>query len=471
MTSVQAYRRVRQRLGLSSHALVRKNKMLELKIANCRHSKDPIVGCALEGVAGILAGIKGATLVIHSPQGCATTVGMAYDSHEIDFTRRKVACTRLFESDIVMGASQKLKDLIKQADSTFQSKSIFVIGTCAADIIGENLEGICSQIQSDINGQLIPVFAGGFRGNYYDGTDLGLSALFPFIEENEKTTAPSVNIIAPQVSVNPTWWADLAWTKDILKRLGISVQSVISHETSMCELKAASSASANIMLTQDAGSKFCAQMAEKFEIPTILADIPLPIGIKNTNRWLRAIGEYFEKIPIVEQIINEGEARVIDVLRRRALMIIPRYRNCRVAISADAGFGIGLLRMLFEELEMIPELLLIRSSTQPSKSVLQQEITDLGIAPQVVLGVDGYSIQKAIKDNDPDAVLGSSWEKYIAEEAGIKLAFDCFIPTNRTSYIDRPYFGYDGMLNLLEVIANDWELAYRSKEIDPSLLR
>jgi nitrogenase molybdenum-iron protein alpha/beta subunit len=113
--------------------------MIELKFANCDHSRDPIVGCALEGVASILAGIKGASMVIHSPQGCAATVGMAYDSHEIDFTRRKVACTRLFESDIVMGASQKLKDLIAEADKTFGAKSMFVVGTCAADIIGESL--------------------------------------------------------------------------------------------------------------------------------------------------------------------------------------------------------------------------------------------------------------------------------------------------------------------------------------------
>jgi nitrogenase molybdenum-iron protein beta chain len=49
---------------------------------------------------------------------------------------------------------------------------------------------------------------------------------------------------------------------------------------------------------------------------------------------------------------------------------------------------------------------------------------------------------------------------------GIKLAFDVFSPTNRDVYLDRPYFGYEGMLNILEVIANDWETALRSKEIN-----
>jgi nitrogenase molybdenum-iron protein beta chain len=86
------------------------------------------------------------------------------------------------------------------------------------------------------------------------------------------------------------------------------------------------------------------------------------------------------------------------------------------------------------------------------------------------MGADGYQIKKAIYDANVDCALGSAWEKYIAEEAGIKIAFDCFSPTNRSIYIDRPYFGYDGMLNLLEVIANDWECAFRSKEIDETLI-
>jgi light-independent protochlorophyllide reductase B subunit len=417
-----------------------------------------------------LVGIKGASVVLHSPQGCASTVGLAFDSHEIDFTRRKVACTRLFETDIVMGAAQKLEDLIRQADKTFGSKSIFVVGTCAADIIGEDLEGICARMQPEIGGQLIPVFSGGFRGNYYDGIDLGLNALFPFIEKSAVHTSRTVNLIAPQVSINPTWWADFTWVKETLAKIGISVQSVISHNTSMCELKEAASAAANILLTQDAGRKFCKRMEDELGVPTILSDLPMPIGMNNTNRWLRAIGEHFGVQSEVEKVITDGEKVVVDVLRRRALMIIPRYRNCHVAVSADATFGIGLLRMLFEELEMIPDLLLIRSDADDTRKVLQKELDDLRISPNIVMGVDGYKIKKALSDAEPDAVIGSSWEKYIAEEVGIKLAFDCFAPTNRVSYVDRSYFGYQGMLNLLEVVANDWETAFRSKEIDPALL-
>ena len=64
-----------------------------------------------------------------------------------------------------------------------------------------------------------------------------------------------------------------------------------------------------------------------------------------------------------------------------------------------------------------------------------------------------------------DAVLGSAWEHYISQELGIKLSFDIFSPTNRDIYLDKTYFGYEGMLNMLEIIGNDWESGLRSREI------
>jgi light-independent protochlorophyllide reductase B subunit len=438
----------------------------ELTFENCSHSKDPIVGCALEGVATVLAGIRDVSIVIHSPQGCSATVALGYDNQEIDFTRRKTACTRLFETDIIMGASDKLKDLILQADKTFASKVTFVVGTCAADIIGEDMEGICRVMQPKVGSRLIPVFAGGFRGNAYDGMDLGLEALVQIMKdpggEREKRT---VNLIAPQATLNPTWWADLAWVKEMLAAMGVSVQCVLTREASMHELRHASFASANILLSHDVGYGLARKMEESFGIPLILNDLPLPIGLGNTARWLTALGERFGAEAKAKAIISQGEAKVVDVLRRRGLMIIPRYRNCRIAVSADATFAIGLTRMLFEELEMLPELILMRSGRPEAKAVLAAELEDLGISPKKAFKVDGYQIKEALAGQQPHAVLGSAWERYLAQELGIQLAFDVLTPTNRDVYVDRAYFGYDGMLNMLEVVANDFERALRSKAI------
>ena len=437
----------------------------ELVFNNCTYSKDPLSGCALEGVSTVIAGIKDAGIVIHSPQGCAATVSSAFDACEIDFTNRKIGCTRLFESDVIMGASEKLKSLIKQADESFKCKVIFVIGTCAADIIGEDLEGICLEVAPFTNSKLIPVYAGGFRGDFLDGIDAGLNALIPFIKPAKKRLDNKVNIIAPQASINPTWWADVRWVIDILNRLGLNVNTILTFNTSIKDIEKISKASANIVLSHDTGYSFAKKLEELFNIPLILSDIPLPIGLKNTRRWIHSLAQYFGVTKKAEKIIETGEKKVVDILRKRALIIIPRYHNCKIAISADATFSIGLIRMLFEDLEMIPEIILFRSCPDHAKGILKNELKELGISVKVSFQTDGYKLKHALSNIYVDAVIGSAWEHYISKEVGIKLAFDVFSPTNRDIYIDRAFFGYEGMLTMLEIIANDWERAIRSKEI------
>jgi nitrogenase molybdenum-iron protein alpha/beta subunit len=424
------------------------------------------VGCALEGVSNIIAGIRDISIVLHSPQGCASTVALGYDNHECDFTQRKVACTRLFESDIVMGASDKLRDLILKADATFKTKVMFVLGTCSADIIGEDIEGLCKSLQPKVGAQLIAMHSGGFRGDLYAGMDIGLGTLLSFVRPWEgPKLSRTVNLIAPQASLNPTWWADLKWTKNVLAEMGVKVHCAFPSDATLDDIAQASAASANILLAQDMGHNFVRAMESRFDVPTILHDLPLPIGLKNTSNWLRELGEYFDAGDTAERIIKSGETLVTDTLRRRGLMMIPRYRNARVAISADATMTIGLVRMLFEELEMIPELLLVRSNSQQAKQILDAELSRLGISPAVAFGVDGYKIKQALGDHDLDVIFGSAWEKYLAEELGTKVACDLLQPTNRTCYRDGAYFGYDGMLHMLEILANDWEAALRSKSI------
>jgi light-independent protochlorophyllide reductase B subunit len=437
-----------------------------MKNDRCGHSSDPMVGCALEGVANVLAGVRGGAILIHSPQGCASTVASAFDQHEVDFTRRKTACTRLFESDVILGASEKLKDLIRTADKKFETRTIFVVGTCAADIIGEDLEGICRQIQPEIKARLVSIAAGGFRGNLYDGMDSGLELLLTHIPKAETKVPNTVNLIAPFASVNPTWWADLSWVREVLTEFGVEVRCVLAHETRFEELSKAGEASANIVLSHDAGASFARKMEKSHGVPWILSDLPLPVGLENTARWLRALASHFGVAGLADLRIQSGEDRVTSVLRKRALMMIPRYRNARVAVSSDATYAISTLRMLFSELEMIPEVLLLRSGSPHAKALLEKECADLGISPKIVYAADGYAISQALKEIPVDAVLGSAWERYLAEEAGIRIAFDVFSPTNKDLYVDRPYFGHEGMLWLLEAMGNDWEEALRSKEID-----
>lgn len=441
-------------------------KRVEENKSRKNNSRDPVHSCALEGVVNIVGGIEDVSIVIHSPQGCAATVAQALDKLEIDFTKRKVGCTRLFETDIILGASEKLKKVIREAHESFRTSVMFIIGTCSSDIIGEDLEAVCREMEEEINCKLISINAGGFRGNNYEGMNMALDALYPLIQKKSFNVANTVNLIAPQSSINPTWQADLVWVKSVLAEMNILVNTTFCYGTNLSDIINSATASANLLLSKEVGLEFCKKMEKNFGVPTLCANINSPIGFAQTADWLMEIAKFFGKEQIAQKIIKREEDRVLDVLRKRAMMMIPRYRNCKCVLVGDSTICNSLLKFVFEDLEMIPQAIVLKYSTPQGEELLKKELDKLNLDTKIILNADGFDIKDAIKNIDTDMVIGSAWEKYLCEEFDVKIAVDLFEPTNRITYINKAFLGYDGMLNILECIAADWEYAFRSKKID-----
>ena len=60
-------------------------------------------------------------------------------------------------------------------------------------------------------------------------------------------------------------------------------------------------------------------------------------------------------------------------------------------------------------------------------------------------------------------VIGSNVERHAVRDMGIPFVFRLVNPISRFRLTDRAYFGYTGMLNMIESIQNDWLDRYRSK--------
>ena len=95
--------------------------------------------------------------------------------------------------------------------------------------------------------------------------------------------------------------------------------------------------------------------------------------------------------------------------------------------------------------------------------MLQDELDELGLDPRVVINADVYQTKMALADVRPEMVLGSNIERHAVQELGIPYAFRLVNPISRFRLIDRAYWGYTGILNLIESIQNDWRDRYRSK--------
>ncbi len=421
---------------------------------------DPYVRCAFYGACQTAFGFENACVVAHSPQGCQLSADVAFRWQQADYTVTEVLCSKLCEDEIVHGGEDTLRRTLLDAKG-YDVPLVFVISACGPEIVGDNIQSVAEETESEADFQVIPVKAPGFLGSQYLGVDIALKTLIErfFVEENEKEEN-TVCILAPHASGNPTWPGDLLWIKEVFEALHVKVQSVLSYHSSLDDLRNIASCETCIVLSHDAGAK-AAQLLSAHGIEWLCKDIPLPIGIENTRRFLEILGKRFDCEKKVEDIITKGEQTVVQNLRRRGLHV-EFFNKVSTAVVADSTVGVPLLRFLSEDLEMIPELVLLRSDN--ARSLAEQEMRSLQINPKFQCGIEVYQVKEYLKAVDPTCVVGSNIERHLAQELSIPLSFEVIYPVLEYRMIDRQYFGFTGMLTLIEIIQNQWWNRWKSKK-------
>ncbi|WP_292376472.1 nitrogenase component 1 [Methanosarcina sp. UBA411] len=424
---------------------------------------DPYLRCAFNGAALTALGISNSALLAHSPQGCEYLVNNAFASQECDYMETMTLCTKLCVDEIVHGGEDILARTIREVKD-LPISALFVLSACGPEIVGDDIVGVCETLQPEVNFRLIPIECAGFRGSQYDGIDIALDTILKkLVKEDVEKVPNSVCLIAPHANANPTWPADLAWVKQVLSRMGVKVIATLTHRTPIAEIKNIASAEASLLLSHDAGQKAADYLSATYGIEQVCKGIPLPIGMTNTKRWLIALGERFNSLITAEEMVAEGERMVMATCRRKWPMARFLYRT-PAAIVADATVGIPLVRFVTEEMEMTPELVALYTSQRPVRELLERELQTLGLNPKVVYGTDVYKTRKSLQEVRPQVVFGSTIERHASEGLSVAYVVEVVRMIRQFRMINREYFGYNGILNLLECVQNEWTMGWRSKE-------
>ena len=427
-----------------------------IKSVNCI---DPYVRCAFFGACLTAFGFEDSCVIAHSPQGCQLSADVAFNRQRADSAVTERLCSKLCEDEIVHGGEETLKKTILDARSC-GAPLVFVISACGPEIVGDNIVSVAEEMEGVVDFQIIPVQAPGFLGSQYMGVDIALKTVIErFFTESEKIEN-TVCVLAPHASGNPTWHGDFYWVKDVLSQLDVEVKSVLTCNSSLDDVRNGSTCETCIVLSHDAG-RTSAELLSKYGIEWVAKDIPLPIGFENTRTFLESLGKQFDCEKKVDSIVEKGEKYVINTLRRRSLEV-EFFNKVSAAVVADSTIGIPLLRFLTEDLEMIPELVLLH--TNNCQDLAEQEVARLHIGAELQCGIDVYQVKKYLEDIKPTCVVGSNIEKHLAQELAIPLHFEVISPVLQFRMIDRAYFGYDGMLNLIEIIQNQWWNRWKSKK-------
>ena len=329
--------------------------------------KRPLIGCAFAGAVSVLSQISRAAIIMHGPRSCSMMIGEKLIDTEIRIAsvsgipyysgkKQELFSTDLSDEDFIHGGEKKLEIELESAIEMGFSH-LFVISGCPSAIIGDDNE----RIGEDVSGRhpgvvIIPVpVQGNLTGDYSQGVIDTYRTIVSMIPKKspEKRTR-SVNIIAGKfLAVNNE--KNYREIKSLLKRLGISINCQFVNRCSIDSIYQFNQAMLNLPSDIDDLSIGIQSLIQKVsDIPFL--SLSLPIGFKETERWLLAVADIFgsrqeaEDIIRMEQEIYKKRIEEIKpfLIGKRILISTPRRSiDWILDLARDTGMEIGKIGLTY----------------------------------------------------------------------------------------------------------------------------
>lgn len=428
---------------------------------------DPVNACALSGSFETCLSSKDIIPLIHGTSGCPCVLWLMMVSTPdyMGLSELKFPCTNLKENDIIYGAKEKLEQTLPEVIKAYKPKMIMVILSCSAAIIGEDIEPLAKKMTEKYK---IPIVAVS-RASRWDHTEGRVNALITLVknvmEDKGVRKDKAVNILGLYCG-DYNWRGDSTELKRILEGVGIEVNSVIPAGASYEDIKKASEASINVVISSEYGLKAAQEMEKLFHIPYLY--LPPPYGLSGTETWLRAISE---ELGINKRKVDE----FIRVESKRAAdLIVPHFtsfgqvrllRGIPTALFGDASRLAGLINFIVRELGMKPVLVGFKASTDHSFHLMERVKEDLEIEFYLIKEVKSVAdILTKLDEIKADFIFGNDIDyklgaRVLKTNAYVGLFNPIFFKYNVTS---KPYMGFRGTVYLFEEILNARMMMYQS---------
>lgn len=322
-------------------------------------------GCQLNLSLAILNTLRDTVIIIHGPIGCGgsstATAGIAKNFQKLRDSKAAGLIwlnTNLDESDVIKGGEEKLREAVLYADREFRPEAIVVANSCVPALIGDDIDGILAELQTEVTAKIVPVHCEGFKtkiqASAYDAVYHGILRNLVAIPEEEEPIIPdelgdiqekyrisrTVNVL----NVSSMSRFDEAELLRLLNALDLNARFVpcYAHPD---DFEKVNRAALNVSLCATHDDYFVGHLLSRYGIPYILRAIP--IGIANTNKWLRDIGKFFHMEERVERLIaaetKELEAALVpykEALRGKRAFLAGG--EIRVLANASLLMELGL---------------------------------------------------------------------------------------------------------------------------------
>ncbi|MDR3122303.1 MAG: hydrogenase [Treponema sp.] len=424
--------------------------------------------CALAAQQTVLAIPRGIP-IIHAGAGCSTKA-FNFVSHSSGFQgggyagANDVSCTNTAEAEVVFGGEQKLNSLVDGALKVIDGDLYVILTGCTSDIVGDDSLSVAMKY-ADEGYPVVGVETAGFKGNNYRGHEFVLEAIInQFIGDvTPRVRKGLVNVFSVAPYQDPFWRSDLETIKALLSLLGFEVNILFgSRSRGVREWKEIPHAQFNLLLSPWVGLSTVELLKEKYGTPFFHYPV-LPVGARETSRFLRAVGE-FGGIPKeeVEAIVRVEEDRYYEYFSAAAdsLTEFIDLLPADFFLVADSVYALGLSSFLVHEMGYEPQGVYIiddpvENAQRRIASCFGELLPEYGerLAFESNGGLVQEDIKTRLKPNNRAWILGSTWERFLAEDTN-NISIYVSVPINSNIIITRGFAGYDGGLRLVEELFN-----------------
>lgn len=422
---------------------------------------NPCKMCMPMGAVMALKGIENSMIILHGSQGCSTYIRRHMAGHynePID-----VASSSLNEEGTVYGGEANLKKGLRNIIKLYNPSLIGVATTCLAETIGEDIKRITEDflreesITSEDGLVIVPIPTPGYGGTHSEGYYMALTSVVKQLAE-DTTPNGKVNIIAS--NLNP---GDIRNIKSILKDFGIEYvllpdvsdtldapykkeyKKIPDGGTKVDDIEKMAGAAATIEMGMTVPGKMSPgqYLEDKFNVP--LYKCPVPIGIKNTDAFIKIISQIAGKE--IPQSIKEQRGRLID-----AMIDSHKFNGEGRAVvfgDPELSYAVGSLCM---ENGIKPVLISTGSQNNILKELLEKE----GSREETIVidDTDFDTIRDYAVRLKANVLIGNSDGKVITEKEGIPLVRIGFPIHDRVGGQRNNITGYNGSMKFLDDITN-----------------
>lgn len=429
---------------------------------------NPIFTCQPAGAQFASIGIKDCIGIVHGGQGCVMFVRLLFSQHFKE--NFELASSSVHEDGAVFGAVHRVEEGVDVLLMRYPHiKVVPIITTCSTEVIGDDVDGIVNKLNEGLLKEkyagrevhLIPIHTPSFKGSQVTGYDVAVEDI---VKHFAKKGEPNGKLNLITGWVNP---GDVTELKYLLSEMGVDAtvlfeiesfdspmlpdKSATSHgSTTVEELEGTANALGTIALNRYEGGKAARYLAEQFDIPAVIG--PTPIGIRNTDTFLRNVRELTGK-PIPQSLVRK-RGIAIDALTDLTHMF---FADKKVAIYGHPDLVLGLAEFCLD-LEMKPVLLLLGDDNvnypnDPRVKALQENV-DYDM--EIVTNADLWELEDRIKNRglELDLILGHSKGRFISIEYNIPMVRVGFPTYDRAGLFRHPVVGYAGATWLAEEMAN-----------------